>query len=84
MTFFQSIGPTLHPDVCPGLAEHVGGGAAVVAKVLVGHLADEQRVPVALLLHVAPPVGVQQHRVLEGKKADLVKLPKFLTSYTSS
>ena len=59
--------PTLDPDVCPGLAEHVGGGAAVVAKVLLGHLADEQRVPVPLLLHVPTAVRVQQHRVLQGQ-----------------
>ena len=71
--------PTLHPDVSPGLAQHVGGGAAVVAKVLCGHLADEERVPVALLLHVPTPVRVQQHGVLVGKveiqrKSDIVTL----------
>ena len=55
---------TLHADVGLALAEHVGGGAGVVAKVLVDHGADEHGVAVALLLHVPPAVGVEEHGVL--------------------
>ena len=82
--------PTLHPDVGPGLAQHVGGGAAVVPEVVLRHLADEQRVPVALLLHVAAAVRVQQHGVLskEGgrERLRMVKLDTFHQglSYNSS
>lgn len=55
---------TLHPDVRPGFSQHVAGGAGIVSKVLEFHGSDEKRMSVALLLHVAPAIGVEEHRVL--------------------